>query len=698
MAGTNTGTTHPSRGRFGSYDLQRTLGVGGFGKVYLGEHVHLHSKAAVKVLHAALVNEQAKQFRREAQTVARLAPHRHIVRVLDYNIQDGCPFIVMDYAPNGNLRQHHTFGEKVPLPVVTSYVKQLASGLQHAHNAGTIHCDIKPENMFVGSQGEILIGDFGIAVGLQEENTQSEDTFGTVSYMAPEQIWGHPQPASDQYAMAVVVYELLTGQLPYTGADKYEIADKHLYTQPRSMRTINSAIPAAVEQVVMKGLNKDPLQRYPNITAFARALEVASKSESPTSSRHASTVAQSRVRRLTRPPQHRRVRRSLLLLLFPFVLFILGILLFICSLFSVATITISETDVAQVQRYDLINDIGSPNFKQNPASAHVETIKTASQKSIVPVTGKQYIHATQAYGEVTFYNSDIIPHFVPASTIISVPNSALQVTTVDAVTIPAGNLSVSGQANAQAHIVQPGTNGNIAAHTLYGATCCLSNNIRVDNLSAFSGGQEDHTYSIVQQSDIQGAAKPLEVSQMQSASTLLKKQGQPYETLVTSSVQCTPVVNQDISVGSNANNVSITVMSTCTGVFYNFDKVKLLVMSRFIDQEKQELGHTYVPASIVKANISKVSLLPAKKDFSHLLLSVLATGKWHFNFSAKQKQQLLSAIAGKARREARIQLMKIISKPGVNTIDTQFSWNIPGFTDDKLPLDINRFRLQIVQK
>src|SRR5438105_1478048 len=107
-------TPKRSRRRLGSYDLLHTLGVGGFGRVYLGKHIHLHSRAAVKVLHAALVNEQAKKFKREAQTVAQLAPHPHIVRVLDYNIQGGRPYIVMDYAPHGDLRQRHTFGEMVP--------------------------------------------------------------------------------------------------------------------------------------------------------------------------------------------------------------------------------------------------------------------------------------------------------------------------------------------------------------------------------------------------------------------------------------------------------------------------------------------------------------------------------------------------------------------------------------------------------
>jgi len=273
----NTDVSHRSRGRLGAYELLSTLGVGGFGKVYLGEHVHLHTRAAVKVLHADVVDVQAEQFKREAQVIAQLSPHPHIVRVLDYNIQNGHPYIVMDYAPHGNLRQRHTFGERVPLDRVVSYANQIASGLQHIHNLGVIHCDVKPENMFVGSQGEVLIGDFGIAIALQEENAQNEDTFGTISYMAPEQIFGHLQPQSDQYALAVVVYEWLTGQLPFAEFDRFEIAQKHLYEQPQSMRAIDPTIPLAVDQVVMRALSKDPSQRYSSISQFAGELRVAAE-------------------------------------------------------------------------------------------------------------------------------------------------------------------------------------------------------------------------------------------------------------------------------------------------------------------------------------------------------------------------------------------------------------------------------------
>ncbi len=135
--------------QLGNYRLLRLLERGGFADVYLGEHIHLKSRAALKVLHTHLTDKEAEHFQQEAQTIATLA-HPSIVRVLDYDVQDGVPFLVMDYAPDGSLRRRHPPGEVVPLPLLLSYVKQVADALQYAHEHKLVHRDVKPENMLVG--------------------------------------------------------------------------------------------------------------------------------------------------------------------------------------------------------------------------------------------------------------------------------------------------------------------------------------------------------------------------------------------------------------------------------------------------------------------------------------------------------------------------------------------------------------------
>src|SRR5215467_16022438 len=137
--------------QFGSYRLVTLLGQGGFAEVYLGQHVRLELQAAIKVLHTQLTGQEAERFFQEAQTIARLT-HPSVVRVFDYDVQDGVPFLVMDYAPNGSLRRRYPKGSVVPLPEILSAVKQVAAGLQYAHDHKFIHRDVKPENMLVGRQ------------------------------------------------------------------------------------------------------------------------------------------------------------------------------------------------------------------------------------------------------------------------------------------------------------------------------------------------------------------------------------------------------------------------------------------------------------------------------------------------------------------------------------------------------------------
>ena len=263
----------------GNYRLVRLLGSGGFADVYLARHVYLDSPAAIKLLRASLGQQDLDDFRGEAQTLVRLI-HPHIVRLLDFGVQDGAPFLVMDYAPNGTLRQRHQRGERLALSTVVDYVDQVASGLQYAHDQKIVHRDIKPENMLLGRQQEILLSDFGIAVVAQSTRGDlTRDTTGTVAYMAPEQIQAHPRPASDQYSLGIVVYEWLSGARPFSGTFT-EVAAKHLMVAPPPLHELLPTVSPEVEAVVSTALAKDPKQRFSSVQAFATALHEASQTQS----------------------------------------------------------------------------------------------------------------------------------------------------------------------------------------------------------------------------------------------------------------------------------------------------------------------------------------------------------------------------------------------------------------------------------
>ncbi len=267
--------------QFGNYRLIQLLGEGGFAEVYLGEHIYLGTQAAIKVLHTQLTSEDTDKFRTEARTIAHLV-HPHIVRVLEFGVEGKTPYLVMDYAPRGTLRQRHPRGVPLPLGLIVSYVKQVADALQYAHNEKLIHRDVKPENMLLGRHGEVLLSDFGIALVAQSSRYQgTQDMAGTMAYMAPEQIQGKPRPASDQYSLGIVVYEWLSGDRPFHGSFT-EIVGQHLSAYPLPLRDRVPTISPAVEQVVMIALAKDHRQRFASVQAFATALEQASQSDAAT--------------------------------------------------------------------------------------------------------------------------------------------------------------------------------------------------------------------------------------------------------------------------------------------------------------------------------------------------------------------------------------------------------------------------------
>ena len=259
--------------QFGNYTLIREIGHGGYATVYQGKHIYLQTYVAIKMLNLFRTNhDDVKQFLAEARLLADLK-HPNIIRVHDFGWERGTPFLVMDYAPGGTVGR--TFSANVPLPLaqILPVIMQAANALQYVHHHRLIHGDVKPENLLLGPRNAVWLSDFGIAMTLATKVTELR---GTVRFMAPEQIHGSPQAASDQYSLAVIVYKWLCGRWPFEGS-ALQVCYQHLYTQPPPLRGQVSSIPLSVERIVLKALSKEPEKRFAHVLEFALALQYACK-------------------------------------------------------------------------------------------------------------------------------------------------------------------------------------------------------------------------------------------------------------------------------------------------------------------------------------------------------------------------------------------------------------------------------------
>jgi serine/threonine protein kinase len=262
----------------GEYRLNRLLGSGRAGDVYQGEHLYLGMPAAIKVFRAPAPGGSRTVFSAGVRAVAQMI-HPNIVRVLGGSIARGHAYLVMDYAPNGNLRDRCPAGLRLTPKQILPYLQKCASALDFIHNhtrvykhLPLVHCDVKPENILFGPGDALWLSDFDLAVNVKRlEKIVSQDTDGDVTYMAPEHLQAQPQPACDQYALATVVYELLSGHPPFQGTALEVIGQKMSKPAPRLVY----GAPSAVETVVIKALERDPRDRYPTVRAFAEAFERA---------------------------------------------------------------------------------------------------------------------------------------------------------------------------------------------------------------------------------------------------------------------------------------------------------------------------------------------------------------------------------------------------------------------------------------
>jgi len=258
------------------YELVAKIGDGGMAVVFKALDRKLNRTVAVKVLRESYASDPQflARFTREAQSAASLT-HPNIVSVYDVGQDGDVHYIVMEYIEGQNLKEVITEYAPLPTQLAIEYAIQMCNALGYAHSKGLIHRDVKPQNMLIDRGGQIKVADFGIAKGLGDVTlTQAGFTLGTVHYFSPEQAQGKPAlPQSDLYSIGVVLYEMLTGRIPFESDNPLALALKHIEEAPTSPRKYNPAIPPALEQLILKALAKQPAQRYPNAAAFAQALK-----------------------------------------------------------------------------------------------------------------------------------------------------------------------------------------------------------------------------------------------------------------------------------------------------------------------------------------------------------------------------------------------------------------------------------------
>lgn len=738
--------------RLGNYDIVRRIRVGGMGAVYEGrQRTAFGRRVAIKVILGNYAGDpdMRRRFAREARTIARLH-HPHILPLIEFGDERGLLYLVMPFIEGGTLTSY--LRRTLPdLHEVATIFQQLLDAVEYAHEEGLIHRDIKSSNVLLDSRRSgppyVYLADFGLVRPLRNLELEEagkpiplDQVPGTPHYMAPEQTRGIITPATDIYALGVLLYQLLVGELPYDDPDDVEVVKMHLYAPVPAPCERDASIPVELGEVVSKAMAKRPEERFASIAEMrkgflaaidgpvatidedelhegeevvilppARRLSRALLPEEPPE-----TLVPMPVKRRPRaaapvppvlPPAWARPRRPLkekrrrfiaavvgaalvpVLLLAVLVARVLGYSLLPASVPILGASPVATVSVTLQSRQLRDNYVlsASPRVVQPDLATREIPDRllsaTASTSRVTATSGTKTIPGAQAQGSILFDNSGRSTVPVQQGTMFTT-GAGVQVELTQSVVVPPQQDGADGTVTAPAVAALPGAAGNIPAYAL-NATCCNAH-VTISNPAPFSGGMDPHVVHVVAQADLDAVRASLTPALQQQA--LQGVQGQ----LGVNEVKVEPPafiieVVADKPAGAQVDQVNVRVSVTATAAVYNIQAVRQLAQQLLSKQAMQMLGNTYQLKGTMSVATPQV-LSQGKNGIIYLSVSVL--GLWIYHLSSEQINTWRQSIKGATPTLAKAY---IAGQRGVAAVQIQLPFGM-----DHLPASIDQIQIVLV--
>jgi serine/threonine protein kinase len=737
--------------QLGNYDVVRRIRAGGMGAVYEGRQRSAFGRCvAIKVILGSYATdrEMRRRFAREARTIAELH-HPHILPLIEFGDEQGILYLVMPFIEGGTLTGYLRHSLPDFNDVATIFL-QLLDAVEYAHNEGLIHRDIKSSNVLLEPRRDgppyVYLADFGLVRYSEQIDREQigkpiplDQIPGTPHYMAPEQTRGIVTTATDIYALGVLLYQILVGELPYDDPDDVKVVKMHLYAPIPSPCDRDASIPADLGEVVRKAMAKRAEVRFGNVAemrqAFLAAIEkpgLAVKDDrelseldefsattpprrrnsmplSPLEIRESapeSGLLQHRVASLFPPRVNQSINGNvshgrkhltlslvaitlisltlLVLLLMPrvfdFSIFPIGFPLFGSAPYATISVVVQSKTLQDTYLMTASPRISKPNLTTRVIpDRSVFSIALASRT--VASSGLKPIPGVQASGAVLFENSGHSAYSVPAG-IVFTTSAGVEIKLTKSIVVPPRNEGQDGSISASAVAVFPGVTGNIAANALN--TKCCNNQLTVSNPQPFSGGVDPNVVHIVTQADIDGVRNALLAQLQRQALLQLQKQFAAGEVEAGQPIDITRVVS-DSAPGIQVDRVRVQVSVSATAYVYNQTTARLVAAQLLNKQATLQLDSHYLLKDVLKIGNPVVV---QQGQMGIIYLSVSARGIWIHTFSSQQIGLWQQSIKGAIPVLAKTYLD---TQPGVANVQIRLP-----FGADHLPASVDQIRIVLV--